>query len=65
MACHCTHCAGTGIIREATDRGTICHELCRYCGGSGGWDEIETTSGSPLARALMKSAADRQERMGK
>lgn len=58
MAASCQYCRGTGIENEVRDGVTV-SSLCFFCGGSGGWNEIDTNHGSPLAKALMDAAAKR------
>lgn len=58
MACCCTTCAGQGVTRTPTERGTTLTELCYACGGTGGWDEVEVEAGSSLAKAFMDSVKE-------
>lgn len=60
MAACCTHCAGKGFTETRTERGTTCIDRCQICAGTGGWNEIDTDHGSPLAKAMNAAAARRR-----
>lgn len=59
MAASCHVCRGTGIEKDVRDGVTV-SSLCRSCGGSGGWNEVDTDHGSPLAKAMIEAAARRR-----
>lgn len=59
MAASCHICRGTGIEKEVQNGVTV-SSTCFACAGSGGWNEIDTNFGSPLAKAMVEAAARRR-----